>query len=111
MSNACGHKTIKESTKHIGKQCKTLQHHLKEIDITDDARELIGKGDNSAILANAKDAWKNAADIDRIVQGLLTLGRLRKRNLTKSWIDMNSLIVAIVRLLESTGCGTAHREH
>ncbi|MCK5564134.1 MAG: HAMP domain-containing histidine kinase [Planctomycetes bacterium] len=89
-------KNIKDSTKHIGKQCKTLQHHLKEIDITDDAKELIGKGDNSAILANAKNAWKNAGDIDTIVQGLLTLGRLRKRNLQKSWIDMNSLVVGIV---------------
>jgi signal transduction histidine kinase len=88
-------KNIKENTKNIGKQCKTLQHHLKEIDITEDAKELIGKGDNSAILANAKSAWKNAGDIDRIVQGLLTLGRLRKRNLQKSWIDMNSLVVAI----------------
>jgi signal transduction histidine kinase len=89
-------KNIKDSTKQIGKQCKTLQHHLKEIDIEDSAKELIGKGDNSAILANAKNAWKNAGDIDRIVQGLLTLGRLRKKNLQKSWIDMNSLIVGIV---------------
>jgi signal transduction histidine kinase len=93
-------KQVKDASKEMAGKCLELRGGLDSFPLPDEVRAKIDGPEGGELFQTARNIWQGAAELDVLPQGLLRLGQLRKVLPRNEWLDMNSLVVDVVRDLQ-----------
>ncbi len=93
-------KSIKDRTKQLAGQAKQLAEQLPPAELADNSQTKPADMETTRIIETARSVFDSARDLDRLAQGLLRLGRLRKITPDPEWLDINAMVVGVAKELQ-----------